>query len=89
MKRLVICLDGTWNNASKENERDDGSRVFRPTNVLKMARATEKYDQHGNLQITYYDEGVGAMNRAPGKSRSDPASARWRSTASMSSPPAS
>lgn len=65
MKRLVICLDGTWNNASKENERDDGSRVFRPTNVLKLARATEKFDQHGNLQITYYDEGVGAMNRAP------------------------
>lgn len=65
MKRLVICLDGTWNNASKENERDDGSKVFRPTNVLKLARATEKFDQHGNLQITYYDEGVGAMNRAP------------------------
>lgn len=65
MKRFVICLDGTWNNASKENERDDGSKVFRPTNVLKMARATEKYDSNGNLQITYYDEGVGAMNRAP------------------------
>ena len=65
MKRLVICLDGTWNNASKENERDDGSKVFRPTNVLKLARATEKFDQHGCLQITYYDEGVGAMNRAP------------------------
>ncbi len=65
MKRFVICLDGTWNNASKENERDDGSKVFRPTNVLKMARATEKFDSNGNLQITYYDEGVGAMNRAP------------------------
>ena len=65
MKRLVICLDGTWNNASKENERDDGSRVFRPTNVLKMARATEKFDKNGVLQITYYDAGVGAMNRAP------------------------
>jgi len=65
MKRLVICLDGTWNNASTENERDDGSRVYRPTNVLKIARATQKYDQDGNLQITYYDEGVGSMNRAP------------------------
>jgi uncharacterized protein (DUF2235 family) len=65
MKRFVICLDGTWNNASKENERDDGSKVFRPTNVLKMARATEKFDKDGVLQITYYDEGVGAMNRAP------------------------
>lgn len=65
MKRFVICLDGTWNNASKENERDDGSRVFRPTNVLKMARATQKFDENGVLQITYYDAGVGAMNRAP------------------------
>jgi len=65
MKRFVVCLDGTWNNASKENERTDGSKVFRPTNVLKMARATEKFDAKGNLQITYYDAGVGAMNRAP------------------------
>lgn len=65
MKRFVICLDGTWNNASKENERDDGSKVYRPTNVLKMARATEKFDKNGVLQITYYDAGVGAMNRAP------------------------
>lgn len=65
MKRFVICLDGTWNNASKENERTDGSKVFRPTNVLKMARATEKFDSNGVLQITYYDAGVGAMNRAP------------------------
>lgn len=65
MKRFVICLDGTWNNASKENERTDGSKVYRPTNVLKMARATEKFDANGVLQITYYDAGVGAMNRAP------------------------
>ncbi len=65
MKRFVICLDGTWNNASKENERTDGSKVFRPTNVLKMARATKKFDENGVLQITYYDAGVGAMNRAP------------------------
>lgn len=65
MKRFIVCLDGTWNNASKENERDDGSKVFRPTNVLKMARATKKFDKDGVLQITYYDAGVGAMNRAP------------------------
>lgn len=65
MKRIVICLDGTWNNASKEKERTDGSKVFRPTNVLKIARATKKFDQNGVLQITYYDAGVGAMNRAP------------------------
>lgn len=65
MVRYVICLDGTWNNASKETERNDGSRVFRPTNVLKLARATRKIDDEGVLQVTYYDAGVGAMNRAP------------------------
>ena len=36
MTRFVICLDGTWNNAARETERMDGSRVYRPTNVLKL-----------------------------------------------------
>ena len=65
MKRFVICLDGTWNNASREIVREEGSRVYRPTNVLKLARATLREDSDGVLQITYYDAGVGAMNRAP------------------------
>lgn len=65
MKRFVICLDGTWNNASREVERVDGSRVFRPTNVLKLARATRLCDSNNVEQITYYDAGVGTMNRAP------------------------
>ena len=65
MKRFVICLDGTWNNTSREVERDDGSRVYRPTNVLKLARATMRRDSSEVSQITYYDAGVGAMNRAP------------------------
>ena len=64
MKRFVICLDGTWNNTSREVEREEGSKVYRPTNVLKLARATLR--KAGDvLQITYYDAGVGAMNRAP------------------------
>lgn len=65
MKRFVICLDGTWNNTSREVERDDGSRVYRPTNVLKLARATKRRDASNVTQITYYDAGVGSMNRAP------------------------
>lgn len=64
MKRFVVCLDGTWNNTSREVEREDGSRVYRPTNVLKLARATRR-DPANASQITYYDAGVGAMNRAP------------------------
>jgi uncharacterized protein (DUF2235 family) len=65
MKRFVICLDGTWNNASREVVREEGSRVYRPTNVLKLARATLQEDSDGVLQVTYYDAGVGSMNRAP------------------------
>ena len=65
MKRFVVCLDGTWNNTSREVERKDGSRVYRPTNVLKLARSTTQRDPSGVSQITYYDAGVGAMNRAP------------------------
>lgn len=65
MKRFIICLDGTWNNTSREIERKKGSRVYRPTNVLKLARATTGLDSNGNQQITYYNAGVGAMNRAP------------------------
>ena len=65
MTRFVVCLDGTWNNAAKETERADGSRVYRPTNVLKVARATRRTADDGRPQVTYYDAGVGAMNRAP------------------------
>lgn len=65
MKRFVICLDGTWNNASREIKREDGARVYRPTNVLKLARATTLHDSSNTPQVTYYNAGVGAMNRAP------------------------
>ena len=65
MMRFVVCLDGTWNNASREIERKDGSLVYRPTNVLKIARATMRHDSENNPQITYYNAGVGGMNRAP------------------------
>lgn len=64
MKRLVVCLDGTWNNASREVEKEAG-KVYRPTNVLKLARAVRQQSEQGTLQVTYYDAGVGAMNRAP------------------------
>jgi len=65
MTRFVVCLDGTWNNAAKETERADGSMVYRPTNVLKVARSVLLLDDVGDSQVTYYDTGVGSMNRAP------------------------
>ncbi|MGB5201118.1 MAG: DUF2235 domain-containing protein, partial [Sedimenticolaceae bacterium] len=36
-----------------------------PTNVLKVARATKRFDSKDVSQVTYYNAGVGAMNRAP------------------------
>ncbi len=49
-KRLVICLDGTWNNA------DDHQRS---TNVVRIMRAIRHADDAGTRQITFYDKGVG------------------------------
>ncbi len=65
-KRLVICLDGTWNTPSQEQERSDGSKVFRPTNVLKVARGVTSRASDGMAQVVYYDTGVGAMAEYPG-----------------------
>ena len=60
-KRIVICLDGTWQNPYKMRQRDDGSRV------LKLSRAVLPKDQvEGRFQITYYDAGIGALVKYPG-----------------------
>ncbi len=69
-KRIVICLDGTSNNAYKEKERysakeGDDSKVLKPSNVLKTCRAVLP-EADGVTQITYYDIGVGALSKHPG-----------------------
>jgi uncharacterized protein (DUF2235 family) len=50
-KRLVVCLDGTWNGP------DQGRN---PTNVVKIMEAIRPSDAAGTRQITFYDAGVGA-----------------------------
>jgi len=66
-KRIVICLDGTWQNPYKMRQRDDGSRVLKPSNVLKLSRAVLPVDPtDGRPQITYYDAGIGAVVKYPG-----------------------
>jgi hypothetical protein len=50
VKRLVVCLDGTWNSA------DDGFA----TNVVKIMRAIAPADRQGVAQVVFYDAGVGA-----------------------------
>ncbi len=49
-KRLVVCLDGTWNSA------DDGHA----TNVVRIMGAIAPVDRAGVPQIVFYDAGVGA-----------------------------
>src|SRR5581483_4791802 len=68
-RRLVLCLDGTWNSAYSLKRRSDGHAVFKPSNVLKVARAVVPYDAAGDRQqIVLYHIGVGSLARYPGVS---------------------
>jgi uncharacterized protein (DUF2235 family) len=66
-KRLIFCLDGTWNSAFEETQRRGGDKVMKPTNALKISRAVKPFDEKtGMAQVTYYDLGVGALAEYPG-----------------------
>src|SRR6266536_6549509 len=66
-RRLVLCLDGTWNSAYSLKKRMDDHAVFKPSNVLKVARAVVPYDSDNDrLQIVLYHIGVGSLARYPG-----------------------
>lgn len=62
-RRLVLCLDGTW------NKRDSGTNVYHLSNLVLEGKikpvppATETW-----IQMIYYDEGVGTgiLDRATG-----------------------
>ncbi len=49
-KRLIVCLDGTWNTP------DDKKNA---TNVVKIMRAIRSADDAGTKQVVFYDKGVG------------------------------
>src|SRR4051794_30365601 len=61
MRRLVIYLDGTWDNAEQGTVVEDRRTRFKPTNVLKLYRATVPRAGDGTQQISYYAEGVGSQ----------------------------
>jgi len=65
-RRLVLCLDGTWNSTANEREREDHSKVFRPTNTLKLCRAVLPFADV--QQLTYYHIGVGSLAKYSGPS---------------------
>ncbi len=50
MKRLVVCLDGTWNRLDAPN----------PTNVVLMAQSVLDHAKDSTEQVVFYDEGVGS-----------------------------
>jgi len=50
-KRLILCLDGTWNT------RDSGTNVYHLSNLIQEDRLGPGAD--GWTQTIYYDEGVG------------------------------
>ena len=66
MRRIIICLDGTWANPSNLVERGDGTEVHKPSNVLKTFRAVVPRSEDGVDRISYYDEGVGALTAQRG-----------------------
>jgi uncharacterized protein (DUF2235 family) len=66
-RRLVLCLDGTWNSTFGETTRADGHKVLRPTNTLKLCRAVLPRDPETQQdQIVFYDDGVGSLAEYPG-----------------------
>ena len=50
MKRLICCLDGTWNDDKNEDAL---------TNVVKLRRAIPAVDAHGIRQVVHYVVGIG------------------------------
>lgn len=52
MKKLIVCLDGTWNDPEG----------MASTNVLQFMRALTPKDSKGFHQVVYYDRGVGTDN---------------------------
>ncbi|HEY0141761.1 MAG TPA: DUF2235 domain-containing protein [Thermoanaerobaculia bacterium] len=67
MRRLILCLDGTWNSSYAGEREDEDHVVLKPSNTLKLARAVLPRAADGIEQITYYDIGVGSLAKYPGK----------------------
>ena len=52
-RRLVVCLDGSW------NKRDSGTNVYHISNLVQEGRVKDPKTGQEWFQIIYYDEGVG------------------------------
>lgn len=65
-RRLVLCLDGTWNSTFDKTRTHEGSFVLKPTNVLKLCRSVRSVAGDGASQLIFYLTGVGSVPRYPG-----------------------
>src|SRR5262245_31941688 len=53
MKRIVVCLDGTWNNSHTRSAL---------TNVHKLHQAIPVRDGNGVEQVSHYVEGIASVD---------------------------
>ena len=71
MKRIILCLDGTWNSTYALSQRKDGSHIIKPSNVLKFARSIKSLARLNETkkvhQIVYYVPGLGSMSQFKGR----------------------
>lgn len=65
-RRLVLCLDGTWNSTFDKTRTHEGTFVLKPTNVLKLCRSVRSVAEDGVSQLIFYVTGVGSVPRYPG-----------------------
>lgn len=52
-KRIIVCCDGTWEDAVGENSEKP------QTNVTRISRAVKQISSDGTSQIVYYHPGLG------------------------------
>ncbi|KAF2396128.1 hypothetical protein EJ06DRAFT_560083 [Trichodelitschia bisporula] len=67
-KKLIVCCDGTWMNATGSPsakdiyDRPTDPILQTPSNVTRICRSLTKSDDDGIEQITFYQSGVGSGN---------------------------
>ena len=55
MKKIIVCLDGTWNKPDEDGESHQESEETNVRNLWEILDKTQP-----DKQFVYYDEGVGA-----------------------------
>jgi uncharacterized protein (DUF2235 family) len=63
-KRIILCLDGTWDNSDNGYNRptphQPNATLQVPSNVTRLYRALMTKSSDGMSQVMYYQPGVGS-----------------------------